>query len=105
MSLKIDVNRSAVAYHITDGATTFPYAVDAHHAVSAHPKEWSFTPWTKNGEKSEPIIEIPVDWQDLTPIQRINLAASLGETRKGLTASKADEAIQNEVDRREAAAD
>lgn len=45
MSLKIEVNNSATAYHIVDGATLFPYAVDAHHAIGAHPTEWSETPW------------------------------------------------------------
>ena len=34
-----------VAYHIVDGAVVFPYAVDAHHAVSRFPSEWSRTPW------------------------------------------------------------
>lgn len=47
MSLKIDVNRSATAFHINDGAVVFPYAVDAQHAVSSHPLEWSNEPWTR----------------------------------------------------------
>jgi hypothetical protein len=46
MSLKIAANMSAVAYHIIDGAFTFPYAVDAHSAVARHPGEWSHEPWS-----------------------------------------------------------
>lgn len=46
MSLKIDANMSATAYHIRDGAMTFPYAIDAQHAISSHPAEWSSTPWS-----------------------------------------------------------
>lgn len=39
-------NVSKTAHHIDDGAVVFPYAVDAHSAVSRFPDEWSFTPWT-----------------------------------------------------------
>src|SRR5258706_10912467 len=46
MPLKIDTNMSATAFHITDGAQVFPYAIDAQHAISAHPLEWSETPWS-----------------------------------------------------------
>ena len=46
MALKIEPNNSATAYHINDGAVTFPYAVDAQHAVSNFPLEWSEKPWT-----------------------------------------------------------
>jgi hypothetical protein len=34
-----------VAYHIVDGAVIFQFAIDAHHAVSRFPSEWSRTPW------------------------------------------------------------
>jgi len=47
MSLKIDANQSATAYHIDDGAVFFNYAVDAMQACSAHPGEWSMTPWSQ----------------------------------------------------------
>lgn len=47
MALKIETNGSAIAHHITHGATLFPYAVDAQHAVGQHPLEWSETPWTQ----------------------------------------------------------
>lgn len=46
MSLKIDINRSGVAHHITDGPFTFPYAIDAHEAARVHPLEWKLTAWT-----------------------------------------------------------
>lgn len=47
MSLKIDANMSATAFHIDDGAFLFPYAIDAQHAVQNHPLEWSMTPWSR----------------------------------------------------------
>lgn len=53
MALKIDPNSSAVtAYHVNDGPVRFPYAVDAQHAISHHPLEWSDTPWSQ-AEASE----------------------------------------------------
>lgn len=47
MPLKIDTNHSATAFHLFDGATVFPYAVDAHSAISRHPFEWKDSPWTQ----------------------------------------------------------
>lgn len=47
MALKIEANRSATAFHINDGAVLFPYAVDAQHAISSHPLEWSASPWSR----------------------------------------------------------
>ena len=93
-----------IAYHVTEGEHVFPYSIDAESAVGAHPNEWSFTPWSKDGKKSEPIVEIPTDWQDMKPTERINLAIALtGSPRKGLTAAKADDIIAAEVDKRAAA--
>lgn len=46
MAIKIDSNMAAVAYHVIDGRTDFPYAIDAHSAVSRFPGEWSFAPWS-----------------------------------------------------------
>jgi hypothetical protein len=46
MAIKIDSHMSATAFHIRDGATLFPYAIDAQHAVSNHPGEWRMTPWS-----------------------------------------------------------
>lgn len=100
MSLKLDANTSATAYHVKDGAQVFPYAIDAHSAVARFPKEWSMTPWSDNGEQSAPIVEIPDGWQDLKPLQRINIAVQLGADRKGLTAAKADEVIEAEAEAR-----
>ncbi|MDB6085543.1 MAG: hypothetical protein JWN43_3424 [Gammaproteobacteria bacterium] len=47
MALKIDTNMSATAFHVNDGATVFPYAIDAQHAISNHPLEWSAMPWSR----------------------------------------------------------
>lgn len=64
MSLKIAANMSAVVHHIVDGAVTFPYAIDAHSAVSRFPNEWSHEPWSYEaaakaraeiGEEIEPL--------------------------------------------------
>lgn len=51
--------------------------------------------------RPETAIVIQDNWQNLPPLQRINLATKLGADRKGLTAAKADEVIQAEVDRRQ----
>ncbi|MDI3563556.1 hypothetical protein [Bradyrhizobium sp. Arg816] len=45
--MKIDTNQAVVAYHIVDGPVTFAYPVDAQHAVSSHPNEWSSSPWSQ----------------------------------------------------------
>lgn len=50
MPIKISANQSAVAHHIVDGPKTFPYAIDAHSAVSRFPKEWSHAPWSLEDE-------------------------------------------------------
>lgn len=95
------VKKSAVRtiYHVKDGPSTM-YDIDTAHALKFK-DEWSPTPWAKNGEKSEPTIEIPNDWADTSSQQRIALAVKLGADRKGLTAAKADEVILAEVERRE----
>lgn len=100
--MKIDSSMSATAYHIETGAFLFPYAIDAHSAVSRFPKEWSFTPWGKDGAPTAAVIEIPADWEEMGPQKRIALAVQMGAERKGLTAAKADEVILAEVERREA---
>lgn len=66
-SIKIQANLSAVAHHIVDGAHTFPYSVDAHTAVSRHPEEWSYEPWSLDAvnralaEKGEPEVEMSAE--------------------------------------------
>lgn len=50
MSIKISANQSAVAHHIIDGPTVFPYAIDAHSAISRFPGEWSKEPWSRAQE-------------------------------------------------------
>jgi hypothetical protein len=86
-------------YHIENGPASL-YHVDANHALRFK-DEWSATPWKSNGEKAEPIVEIPADWQDQSAHQRIGLAVNLGAERKGLTASKDDDFILEEIERRE----
>jgi hypothetical protein len=95
------VKKSALVtiYHVKDGPQRM-YEVDARHALRFG-NEWSETPWKTDGVKAEKIVEIPADWQDMTPMQRIALAAKLGAERKGLTASKADDHIVAEIERRE----
>lgn len=87
-----------VVYHKEDGPQAM-YHIDAAHALKFR-EEWSATPWSKNGDKSEPIVEIPEGWAELSAHERIALAVNLGATRKGLTAAKADEVILAEVERR-----
>lgn len=99
--MKIEVNQPTTAYHKEFGPTNFAYGVDAHSAVRQHPKEWSFTPWADDGKPTAAVIDIPLGWEDQSPSARINLAMQIsGEPRKGMTAAKADEIIQTEVDRR-----
>jgi hypothetical protein len=58
MSSNIDAGTSAIAHHIADGAVTFAYAIDAHHAVSRFPQEWSFTPWRAADVDMTPLVVI-----------------------------------------------
>jgi hypothetical protein len=97
------VARSAVktVHHIKDGAVTIPI-IDANSAVARFPKEWSFTPWGKDGARVE--VEIPDGWQDLKASDRISLAVRLGAKRPGLTSAKADDLIEAEAEKRAAAA-
>jgi hypothetical protein len=48
MAIKLDsaTNESVIAYHLIDGPHVFAYKIDAHHAVSNFPLEWSELPWT-----------------------------------------------------------
>lgn len=46
MPIGIQSNISSTIHHIIDGPITFPYAVDAHSAVSRFPAEWSYEPWS-----------------------------------------------------------
>lgn len=69
MPLKIDTNQSATAFHIIDGAVLFPYAIDAQHAISAHPGEWSADPWPADAtaaarkDAGEPDVEMTPEEQ------------------------------------------
>lgn len=97
MAVKKSAQRTI--YHVEDGPKAM-YEIDARHALR-FPKEWSETPWGKDGGKSVPIVEIPEGWQDGAASERIALAVRLGADRKGLTGAKADEAIEAEVEHRQ----
>jgi hypothetical protein len=93
MSLKIEVNNSATAYHIVEGAVLFPYAVDARHAVSQHPKEWKATPWSADEmaearrAAGEPEVELsPEDQAALDEHQR-----AVDEANERLAKFRADQ--------------
>lgn len=111
MSLKIEVNNSATAYHIVDGAVVFPYAVDARHAVSTHPSEWKDSPWSMDEmaaarrQAGEPDVELsPEDREALDEHQRAvdeakarleKFRAEQEEKRKIADQVAQDEAIVN----------
>lgn len=87
------------AYHIESGRFEFPYSVDAHSAVSRHPKEWSFEPWGEKVDKRA-AVEIPTDWRDLPTAQRRRLAMRLGAPQT-VKAVEADALLEEEESRRE----
>jgi hypothetical protein len=107
MALKIEPNQSATAYHITSGATVFPYAVDAVHAVSSHPLEWSDTPWSQQDaaaarqrlnernklEGAPPVAEpLPLSPEDQKALDEHNKAVAEAAARlKDYHAKKAEE--------------
>jgi hypothetical protein len=72
------------------------YAIDAQHAVTAHPEEYSFVPWNDDeGEgpnlptgELRPIV--PTDWIDMKPSEKLQLARSLGakDVRSGAAAEE-----------------
>lgn len=108
MALKIDENMSATAYHITEGATVFPYAIDAQHAISSHPKEWSATPWSleemeaARGKAGLPEIEVTAEEREAIEEHARAVAEAnqrLEARRQKLAAEKA-EADQVEADER-----
>lgn len=96
MSLKIDAAMSAVAHHIVDGPFTFPYAIDAQHAVSQHPKEWSFTPWSAadaaeaRRAMGQPEVEITAEEQALID-EHDKAVAEAAERLAAYRARKAEE--------------
>lgn len=100
--MAIDQSAMRTIYHKQNGPATM-FKIDAAHALTFK-DEWSTTPWGRDGNKEPATVDIPPDWQDGKPLERINLAVQLGAERKGLTAAKADDFIQAEVEKREAAA-
>ncbi|SEE52035.1 hypothetical protein [Bradyrhizobium lablabi] len=109
MALKIDTNQSATAFHINTGATVFPYAIDAQHAISAHPLEWSDVPWSRDAadaarkrlaENAEanglppPREPEPLSEEDQAAIDEHNKAVEAAAER--LAAYRAKKAAENE---------
>jgi hypothetical protein len=56
----------------------------------------TLAPVDANPEKPA-LVEIPADWEDLNPEQRINLARKLGAPVKGTNAKAADAHIKAEI--------
>lgn len=91
------IKATRVVYHKETGAVEM-YAIDATHAVSAHPKEWSYEPWdgSEGVERpdGQPRAVIPNGWVDLPPSQKIQLAKDLG-AEKVKSGAQADEFISD----------
>lgn len=96
MALKISANMSAVAHHILDGAFTFPYAIDAHSAVSRFPGEWSHEPWSREDEAmarqemGETAVEVSPEEQAAID-EHAQAVAEANERLKAFRARKAEE--------------
>lgn len=50
--IKITAGTAMTAYHVDTGAVVFPYAIDAHSAVSRFPDEWSLVPWSASEQSA-----------------------------------------------------
>lgn len=99
MSIKIAANMSAVAHHIIDGAYTFPYAIDAHSAVSRFPAEWSHEPWSIEAT-SMAMQEAGQEVEPLTAEEQAALdehARTVEEANKRLKAFRDKLAAEKEV--------
>lgn len=96
MSLKISANQSAVAHHIVDGPFTFPYAIDAHSAVSRFPNEWSHEPWSREAEAKarqemgQPEVEMTAEEQAAIDAHA-KAVAEANERLKAFREKKAEE--------------
>lgn len=108
MALKIDENMSATAYHITDGATVFPYAIDAQHAIAQHPKEWSADPWSlaamdaAREEAGKPAIEVSPEEQaaideHATAVAEANARLEARREKLAKEKAEADQATADEL--------
>lgn len=105
--MKIDATSQMTAHHIVDGAVVFPYAVDAHSAVSRHPHEWSMTPWTAEraakARAAKPDLPPPVD---LAPEDQEAVDAHTQAQREAadrLAAYEAEQAEKRKVEEQVAA--
>ena len=95
-SIKVSAAMSAVAHHIIDGPFTFPYAIDAHSAVSRFPAEWSHEPWSHEASVKAR-QEIGQEVEDLSPEEKAALdehakaVAEANERLKAFREKKAEE--------------
>jgi hypothetical protein len=98
MADKPQVRRTVFFKDNKDGETvSVPvemFSIDAHNAVTNHPKEYSYEPWDgsegPNLSNGEPRAIVPNDWVDLKPSDRIALARQLGakDVRSGAAADE-----------------
>lgn len=98
--MKIENNQPVVAYHIVDGATAFNYAIDARHAVSSHPNEWSETPWSADdaevarkrlADAGKPLPEpAPLSPEDQAALDEYNATVAAAKERLAARQAKID---------------
>lgn len=97
--IKISANMSAIAHHIIDGPFTFPYAIDAHSAVSRFPGEWSHEPWSREDESrareaaGEPVVELTPEEQAAID-EHAKAVAEANERLKAFHERKAAEKVE-----------
>jgi hypothetical protein len=84
LPLKISENNSAVAYHVIDGAVTFPYAIDAQQAISRHPDEWSAAPWSAD-DAAAARKKLNMEEPEISPEEQ----AALDEHRRAVAEAQA----------------
>lgn len=63
--------KHVIAYHKTDGPVEM-YTINAREAVTNHPDEWSFQPWTKR-QASDEVERLPkedVEHSENLPVNR-----------------------------------
>ena len=105
MALKLDANMSGVAHHIVDGPVTFPYAIDAHSAISRFPGEWSLDPWSvadaaaARKEAGQPAIEPTPEEQTAMDEH----AKAVAEANDRLKKFRADQEEKKKIDEQVAA--
>lgn len=95
--LRKEIEDAELAAEISGDAQDKRRAVEVKRRNERRMKHFTEQP----RQRPETAVVIQDNWQNLPALQRINLATKLGADRKGLTAAKADEVIQAEIDRRQ----